>query len=210
MAYQQALGSTAAGDWNSTKYPGTCKPTNFTALGVARDLQAQLNRLAQGLGLSKIKVDGDIGPGTLKLLDQIRKKALPTGGDPTKALLNTAYTSCTSVAYLAPSLTLAAKRLADERSVPATVSQPAPSAPVTIVTPQGAEVAAPPEMQSSYSPPINLGGVSMSPLLILVGGGLAYYLYTERKGKRSAASSSGSRRASRRTTRRASRRTSRR
>ncbi len=205
MAYLEALGALAAGDWNTTKYPGTCKPTNFTSLGIARELQTQLNRLAQALGLPKIAVDGDIGPGTMTLLKRVQAKGLVSGGDPVKAILLNTYANCSSVASLAPSLTLAAQRFADDASVPPRVTQPPPPKPVTIVMPSGAEVTAPPEYQSSGIGPISLGGGN-TPLLLLALGGVGLFMYYEKgKGKgggAKAATGSVRRRTSRRTTRR--------
>ncbi len=39
MTYYEALGELAPADWNSTKYPGTCKPSNFEALAIFKELQ---------------------------------------------------------------------------------------------------------------------------------------------------------------------------
>jgi hypothetical protein len=179
MSYA-SMGDLSPADWNSSKYPGVCKPTNFTSLAAFKDLQTQLNRLAQAQGLSKIPVDGDIGPATLKLISQLKPF-------PFASFMSPAAT-CATVAANATNITTVAKTTADAASVPATVSQPAPSKPITIITPAGQEVTAPASMQQA-------GIMGMfpgldSPLLLLLGGGLLFYLLTER-GKRGARGATG-------------------
>ncbi len=179
MTYFEALGATQASDWNSTKYRGVCKPTTFQALDVARRLQMELNRVAQALGLKKITVDGDIGPGTLNLLKAIQAKGPTVSG----GLAVAPATSCTAVALMADGLTASAKAVADSRGVATKVDQPVPTKPVTIVTPSGQEVAAPPSLQTSYSSAIDFGGNDkmILPALLVLGG--AIWLYTKDKKK---------------------------
>lgn len=141
MGYMQ-MGDLPSSDWNSTKYPGVCKPTNFGSLGIFKELQKQLNRVAHALGLNKIGVDGDIGPGTMSLLTQIKPRLNPL--NPVHLGFMGAPTSCAGVAGKADSLGPIAKSIADGLGVSSTISQPAPSRPPTIITPGGAELVAPP------------------------------------------------------------------
>ncbi len=196
MAYQ-SMGATSAGDWNSTKYPGVCKPTNFTALAIAKSLQSELNRLAQVQGLPKIAVDGDIGPSVIRLIQALKPY-------PFAPFLSQTGLTCSAVAMQAEAVTATAKAVADAASVPAKVSQPAPSKPITIITPAGQEVAAPASMQQSSIMGMGLGG--LSPLMILVAGGFLFYTMHEgKKGKRSSARASSRRFSTRRSSRRSTR-----
>lgn len=110
--------------FNSTKYPGTCKPSDAYTLGVFKELQRQLNRLAQGKGVSKIAVDGDVGPGTVALA---RTVGIDSSG------------SCSTIAMNAAVYASIAKGLADQLGVPASVSQPTPIKAPSIVNAAGQE-----------------------------------------------------------------------
>ncbi len=65
--YLSGLSGTTADNFNSTKYPGTCKPIDAATLAFVMDFQRQLNRVAQKLNFPKIAPDGSIGPATLAL-----------------------------------------------------------------------------------------------------------------------------------------------
>ena len=193
MAFFQTLGDLASTDWNSTKYPGVCKPSNFYALGMFQELQMQLNRVADHMGLKKVGVDGDIGPGTLKLLAQCKAKGL---GMPFP------IDSCDQVAKTAVQISTILRNTADTFGVPAKVSAPAVWHPATIVTPTGDEVKAPDEFQRNASPGISgaLSGVGG-----LVGAGalvaIVYMLHKDRKGARGKSARGRSMRRSRRSRR---------
>lgn len=164
MAYLS--GFSDAGDplvFNSTKYPGTCKPSNKSTLDVFRELQRQLNRVAQLRGLGKIAVDGDIGPGTVSLAN----KAL---GAPA---------NCTTIAASADGYANQAKIMADNGGAPATVASPVPIRPSTIVNAvTGVEVIAPRagiggsvvDAWKNLTPVGKVAGLAIA-------GGLGYYLY---------------------------------
>lgn len=175
------------GDWNSTRYPGVCKPTNFDALKVARDLQSQLNRCAQSKGISKISVDGDIGAGTVRLVAALAAASSSDTGFKALAFRTAAQgmSSCSAIAGRADLLASAAKDYADSLGVPTTVAQPKPPKPPSIVTSSGAEVSAPPDMLVSGASASLLGSASGKGALILGAGAALYLLVTSKKSKRS-------------------------
>ena len=193
MAFFQTLGDLAPSDWNSTKYPGVCKPTNFTSLGLFQELQMQLNRLADHMGLKKVGVDGDLGPGTLKLLAQCKAKGL---GMPFP------IDTCSQVAKTAVQITTILRGTADSFGVPAKVSAPAVWHPATIVTPAGDEVKAPEEFQRNASPGLS-GALGGAGTVVAIGalGAIVYMLHKDRKGARGKSARGRSMRRSRRSRR---------
>ena len=159
--------------FNSTKYPGTCKPSNSYTLGVFKELQRQLNRVATRFTnpLPKVAIDGDIGPGTVDLA----YKAI--GAPP----------SCTTIATNALGYTAQAKSMADNAGVPATISQPTSSKPSTVVdAATGVESLAP---SSGIAGSVSDALANMSSTQKLAGlvilGGLAYVMLKKPKAKTS-------------------------
>jgi len=154
------MGADDAPNFNSTKYPGVCKPTNQATLELVYELQRQLNRIAQMKGLTKIAVDGDIGPGTVRLFNQA------IGGS----------ASCQTIASQVSTFTAQLNALAVSLNAPAKVSSPAPAKPPTYVNATtGLEVVAPKGMAASLSDSIGLS----TPMLLLLGIaaiGAGYYL----------------------------------
>lgn len=116
MAYL-GMGDIAASDFVNRS--GNCKPTNFETLTKFKALQLQLNRVAQVKGLPKIAIDGDIGPGTLKLLASV------TGGS--------VASSCATIAPVVEALTAQVEAIANTAGAPAKVSSPAPAVTPSIV-----------------------------------------------------------------------------
>jgi hypothetical protein len=116
MYHLSGLGDVATSDFVNRN--GICKPTNFETLAKFKGLQNQLNRVAQVKGLTKIAVDGDIGPGTLRLL-------AATGV--------TATSDCSAVAIIAEPLTVQVQAVANAAGAPEKVSSPAPAATPSIV-----------------------------------------------------------------------------
>ncbi len=116
MYHLSGLGDVASSDFVNRN--GVCKPTNFETLAKFKALQSQLNRVAQVKGLTKIAVDGDIGPGTLRLLSA-------TGV--------TATGDCTAVAIIAEALTAQVQAVANAAGAPEKVSSPAPASTPSIV-----------------------------------------------------------------------------
>jgi hypothetical protein len=162
-------GLTAA-ECHATKFPGVCKPTNQAALNIFFELQRQLNRVAKAKGLSLIAVDGDIGPGTLKLVNASGITAMTGVG-------------CQGVALVADMLAAKAKAVADAAGMPATVAGPAPAKPPSFVTPSGALVnVAAPASASLIDSVKNLG----TPMLAVLGIGvigIGYLLLRKPKAK---------------------------
>lgn len=163
-------GSTVPLNFNSTKYAGVCKPSDVRTLSRFRDLQSQLNRVAQVKGLTKIAVDGDIGPATIKLM--------------TSAGMVPAGTGCSTIAAGAVAFTGLAKTIADAGGAPANVAGPI-AKPSTLVSATGQETLAPAspyggsllESFNALSTPMKIAAVG-------VAGGLGYYLYKSTKKKR--------------------------
>lgn len=116
-------GALTPADFNSTRYPGICKPMNQRALNFITELQRQLNRLAHVKGVAKIGVDGDVGPKTINLLTAL---GLATMG-----------ASCMATAVGAPIITPIIKQKADAAGAPTTVAGPPPLTPPTYITPTG-------------------------------------------------------------------------
>jgi hypothetical protein len=161
--------------WNSTKIPGTCKPSDFATLAKFKAFQEQLNRVAQVKGYPKIAVDGDIGPGTVAL-------ALKVTGS------NTAASSCATIAGNITALTTAVMAVANTLSAPAKVSGPAPVTPPSIVNAAGQIQVAPPGAGNSIGASIydtfdKLGTVGK---LAAVGilGGIGYFVIVKKKRRK--------------------------
>lgn len=187
------MGDLDASDWNSTKYPGVCKPTNFGSLAKFKELQTQLNRVAHAKGISKIAVDGDLGPGTVKVVAQIGSASVADLSKPGSLGVYasvvkgyaTSAPDCSTIAARADTLAGAMKRYADALGVGQEVSSPAPARPSSIITSSG-EVTAPPEYQGSASGPIGSMTAGQKVFAGLALGGIAYYMFGKKKrGKRS-------------------------
>lgn len=143
MSYT-GIGDLPATDWNDTKYPGVCKPTNFDALAKFKELQRQLNRMAFALSIPRIAVDGDIGPGTRSLITKIQAKLPSFSANPFETQVKFQSTSnCAAIAGNADVLANSSRMAADARGAPETVSGAITLKPSTIVTPSGQEVQAP-------------------------------------------------------------------
>ena len=154
--------------FNSTKYPGTCKPSDFGTLSLFKALQEQLNRVAQVNGIAKIAVDGDVGPGTLGLM---AKLGLAASGTP-----------CTSVAAYVVTFTATTKALADTLQAPAKVSGPAPIKAPTIVTAGNLEIPAPPGAGIIGS--IQNMGTPAIIAAVGIAGGIGYMLFFKKKRRK--------------------------
>jgi len=134
MTYLPTMGSIDASNFNSTKYPGICKPTNRPTLDSIVEMQNQLNRVAQKLYVTKIAPDGDVGPATVGLFGKVRKIA------PVLAPMS----NCIDVAQNADLIADAARAFANMAGVPATVSAPKPSRPPSFLNAAtGADIAVP-------------------------------------------------------------------
>ena len=163
--------TTTAADF--TNINGVCKPANFPALGVARELQNQLNRVAQVKGFGKIAADGAIGPGTLALFRKVQAvNPAAVMGDPS---------TCMGVAPDVDVLSGQVKTVADALGAPSMVSAAVALSVPSITTKSGQNVIAPDAGL--------LGGIAgMSAIeklaLLAVAGGVGYLLVTKGKKKR--------------------------
>ncbi len=170
---QTAGGGTSTSASDFTNVGGVCKPQNFPALTASRELQNQLNRVAQMKGFSKISSDGAIGPGTLALFRQVQTiSAGGVMGDPA---------SCTGIAPDVDVLSGQVRAVADSLGAPATVSGPLFSNPPSILTKSGKTIV-PPDggILGSLS---QLSGVEKIAIVGLAGG-IGYLLMTGRKRRR--------------------------
>lgn len=171
---QTATGtSTSAADFSVVN--GVCKPKNFPALAASREFQAQLNRVAQAKGFSKISTDGAVGPGTLALFRKVQAAA------PRGQIMGDAST-CLNISADVDVLGQQIQVFADALGVPATVSGPALSiSPPTIVTKSGQTVLAPDAgVVGSLASLSDVGKLA----LLGVAGGLGYMLYKGRRSRR--------------------------
>lgn len=165
--------------------PGVVKPMDAATLDLFKELQRQLNRVAQAKGYPKIDVDGRIGPGTVKLYQ--------------RAFNQTNLTPDT-VALVASSVVQSAKALADQAKVPATVPGPVvPLSPPSTANPDGT-VADPPGigllgLVPGLAAAIPGGNLGFLAAIGLVGGGV--WWWTSKKGKGGARSARRARRAGR-------------
>lgn len=163
------MGTIDASNFNSTKYPGICKPMNRETLDQVVEMQNQLNRVAQNKGLPKIAPDGDVGPGTVGLVNKVKEIVLD---------LATNTSTCMGVAMNADLIASNAKMFADTAGVSATVSAPIPPRPPSFIAPTGVEIAAPGAAASAA------GGMSTTTMLligaVIIGAG--YFL--SKKGRR--------------------------
>ncbi len=167
-------GSVSAADYTSVN--GVCKARNFPALAAAKELQAQLNRVAQMKKLGKIAVDGAIGSGTLTLFRAVQTAA---GG----AVMGDA-SACMNVAADSDVLSEQVKLFADSLNAPAKVSAAASLSYPSIVTKSGKTVV-PPDAGITG----DLASMSTIERLAIVGvaGAIGYLVYTgakRRKGRR--------------------------
>lgn len=188
MAYMQ-LGAVDPSHFNCTKYPGICKPSDFATLAIFKNLQAQLNRVAQALGFKKVTVDGDIGSGVTSLLSQIAAN-LSQGGvsvDPARnILIQAGGYQPTEAAANADTLGNAAQGVADQMSVPAKISQPSSGSSV-LVSATGAEtsISTPTPASASLLDSLGgLGGLSATTILALAAGAGVLVYMAESKGSK--------------------------
>jgi hypothetical protein len=155
-------------DFNCTRIAGVCKPTNTNALAIVQEAQRQLNRIAQAKNLTKISVDGDVGPKMLTLA----QKALGTGG-----VTNSVISLALNIDNVVP----LAKSLADQAGVPQKISQPVQITTPSIIPPGASAPVPVPAAGGMFS---GLG-LSQTQMLILGGlGALIVYKKFIKKGRR--------------------------
>ena len=196
MAYLElGLGSVS---FNSTSYPGTCKPSDLATLAIFKNLQAQLNRIVYaynkitGNNAALISVDGDIGPGTMQQVEEVQ--ALLTADTsmdvyPTAGMIKAQSTSsCSDVANNAETLVAAAQAVADTIGAPASISQPS-SGSSTLVSSMGKSttVHTPTPANNGVATSLTdlVSGLDTTTLLLLAAGAGAVIYYSGKKGRRS-------------------------
>jgi lysozyme family protein len=178
------MGDIASDQFNSTKYPGVCKPSTITALAAFKRLQTQLNRVAFAKGLSTIAVDGDIGAGTVSLVNKLAPALISDATNKMNlvgaAKVGTSTISgCVSLAGVADVVADVAESYAGTLKAPEKAPAPTPVRPPTLVNAAGAETPAPAgaEILTAFTS----ASTTMKLAMVAVVGGIGYYLY---KGKR--------------------------
>lgn len=140
------LGSIATSSFNSTKYPGVCKPSTTATLAAFKELQQQLNRVASVKGLPKIAVDGDVGPGTINLAAYVKAVAaadasgsgdLADVANDVVSIIDTS--SCTSLASAADDVAANVQMYATALGANTSVPAPINTSSTVLVSSTGAE-----------------------------------------------------------------------
>jgi len=198
MSYA-TLGSIDSSSFNSTKYPGVCKPSTTATLAAFQNLQTQLNRVAQAKNLPKVAVDGDVGPGTVALAGYVKAVAAAdaTGADTTgdNTVADNAATlasvidasSCTSIASRADDIAANAEMYATALGVPSTVPAPVNTSATTLVSSTGAETQISGAVQNTVSSAAaSFGALGTMEQVVVIGAiGIAGYIVFGGKKKRS-------------------------
>ena len=206
MPYLQ-LGSVSS--FNSTAYPGVCKPSDLATLAIFKNLQAQLNRIlyaynkALGNSAPLISVDGDIGPNTVQLLftvqgfltndssQQLNPSAL--------AIIAQDSSSCSAVASNADTIAGYAQTTADSLGAPSKISQPS-SGSSTLVSSSGKSttVHTPTPANSGIATSLTdmVSGLDTTTLLLIAAGAGALIYFTGRPSKKLRTKAKGRRRSS--------------
>lgn len=167
-----ASGGSSISSDDFTARAGVCKPNNLTALSYVKELQRQLNRVAQAKGFPRVGVDGEIGPGTLSLFAKVQAAA---GGS---QIMGTP-SSCLGVAPDADVLSAQVQSYADSIRAPVKASPPLGIKAPTIVKPNGVEVAEAGVMDAFGQLP------TLEKLAVVsVLGGIGYLLVTGKRKRR--------------------------
>lgn len=176
-------------DWCSTSnrqgscspISGVCKPMNTAALNNFKALQDQLNRVAEVKDLSKIGVDGRIGPGTLALWNKV--VTLAVIASPARALSMAASSSCDILAEQAADGGAAAqvRSYADSLHAPTQVAGSILSRP-SMPNPDPSK---PPIDPPALAITDTLFGMVASPFGLVIAAGLGYAAYRLAKSGKS-------------------------
>ncbi len=163
-------GGLSPADFNSTKYPGICKPMHLKALGFVQEMQRQANRVASKRGFAKIAVSGDVGPLTVALVGQIFPGY---AGKP-----------CITIAADADALAIGMRLMADQAGAPTTVSGPTPPQPASTIGKDGLERPAPPSYQTGIFSTFTAMPVEQKVAAVAVLGGIGYLIATRKKRRK--------------------------
>lgn len=163
--------------FDSTKFPGICKPANKETLDVVVKFQNQLNRVAHAKGFTKIGADGDIGPGTLALFRQVQSASSGTVSGNGQSCVGIANSSL-------PDILVEVEALADVLGAPSTVTGPRPATTPSFVNNQGGLTANPNagagsilDVFTKMSTPMKVAGVGIA-------AGIGFLLFTGAKTKK--------------------------
>lgn len=163
--FGSAMGDVTASDFVTVS--GVCKPTNFATLDKFKELQRQLNRGAAAKKLPPIAVDGDLGPGTVKLANAVFGM----------------WTGCADLAVKAEDYTATVKALATAQGVPASVGSPKPLWPPAIVN-ATTGVLTPQPATSSVLDAFNNMDTTGKLVAAAVLGGVAYFALGKKKRRK--------------------------
>ena len=168
-------------DWCSTSnrqgscspLSGVCKPMNTASLNAFKELQNQLNRVAEVKGYSKIGVDGRIGPGTVALWNKVVTVAVLWS--PSKALSMAATSSCDNLAAQAADGGAATqvRQYADSLNAPVAVAGSILARPST----PNPDPSKPPIDPPALAITDTLFGMVSSPFGLVIAAGLGYAAY---------------------------------
>lgn len=137
----QPGGGSAGGQTAFVTVGGVCKPTNSASLANFKELQRQLNRVADVKSFPKIAPDGEIGSLTLALLSLVKNAASQTivASGTTYGwrnfLMNQNVLNCNAVATSAITIAQMASAMADDLGASSSVSSPSPSKTPTYIDP---------------------------------------------------------------------------
>ena len=123
-----------------TTISGVCYATSSDVLSTFKNLQRQMNRVADKMGTAKIGVDGQIGPQTIALLSAIKSSPLTSGGTAAawqNFIANQDTSSCSAIAAQAITLAQMIGAMADSLGVPSSVTSPAPASTPVIANGSG-------------------------------------------------------------------------
>jgi hypothetical protein len=171
-ATEEGFCSTSNPQGSCKPLAGVCKPMTTEALSQFKDLQNQLNRVAQVKGYSKIWVDGRIGKDTLALYNKVQALGL---------VFLSRYGTCDelSSATLRGVTIPLARRAADDLGAPATVAGRALARPSS-ADPSGGMPKDPPALAITDQ----IFNMISSPMGLLIAVGLGYGAYRLVKGKK--------------------------
>ena len=181
------MGDLASSEFNSTKYPGICKPSTVSALATFKRLQTQLNRVASVKGIATIAIDGDVGPGTMSLFGKLQA-SLITYATSEQNLAGAVKvgtvlpSSCASLAMVSDVVGDIADSYADSLRAPERPPSPPATRPPVLVMPDGSEKAPPvgADLLTAWESQSTVMKIAMVGVL----GGLGYYLYKGSKRRR--------------------------
>lgn len=148
---------------------GVCKPADKNTLLMVTGFQKQLNRVAQAKGLSKIGVDGDIGPGTQGLYASVVQAS--GGAVPSGSLCGNDL----------PGIAVSVQSFADSLGAPVVASSPPAKTPSFVNPTTGIETKVPAagasigDMFKGMSTPLKLTFVGIL-------GGIGYFVFLEKRG----------------------------